>query len=80
MIVPVDFNKNETLSLYMEPVQIAAREGFLKIVEKHGNGKWAFEELEYKVYVEHIDDYEVLSEKEKYDLNTFMISFRSLYK
>jgi hypothetical protein len=80
MITPVNFNEKGILELYMSPVQIAAREGFLHIVEEHGNGKWAFEELEYKVYVEHIDEYEALNEEEKYDLNTFMISFRSLYK
>ena len=80
MIVPVNFNDKERLSSYMTPVQIAAREGFLKMAEKHGNGKWAFEELEWKVYVEHIDEYEALSEEDKFSLNTFMIAFRSLYK
>ena len=68
------------LYLYLKPVQIRARERFLEICEAHGNGRWAFETLEWEVYVEHIDEYESLSEDEKFDLNTFMISFRSLYK
>ena len=80
MIVPIDLNEEEKLNLYMTPAQIAVRKGFLNIVKKHGNGKWAFEELEYKLYVEHIDEYEALSEEDKFDLNIFMISFRSLYK
>ena len=78
MIIPVNIDTNK--ELYMKPVQIAARDGFLRLVQKHGNGKWAFEELEWLLYVQNIDAYESLSEEEKFDLNTFMISFRSLYK
>ena len=78
MIIPVNIDMNK--ELYMKPVQIAARDAFLKLVRKHGNGKWAFEELEWLLYVQNIDAYESLSEEEKFDLNTYMISFRSLYK
>ena len=78
MLIPV--NIDEKKNLYMHPLQIMAREMFLDIVKKHGNGKWAFEELEWLVYVEEIDEYEKLSEEEKWILNSFMRAFRSLYK
>ena len=78
MAKPIDIEKVK--NLYMHPVQIAARDEFLKIVTQHGNGKWAFEELEWKLYVDNIDKYEELSEDDKFALNTYMISFRSLYK
>lgn len=68
------------LHLYLKPVQIKARERFLKICEEHGNGLWAFERLEWEIYIDNIDLYESLSEEEKFDLNTFMSAFRSLYK
>ena len=78
MNLPVNIDMNK--ELYMKPVQIKAREAFLKLAQKHGNGRWAFEELEWLLYVQNIDAYESLSEEDKFDLNTFMISFRSLYK
>ena len=78
MNLPVNIDMNK--ELYMKPVQIKAREAFLKLAKKHGNGKWAFEELEWLLYVQNIDAYESLNEVEKFDLNTFMIAFRSLYK
>ena len=75
---PADIENN--LELYLEPVQIKVRNRFLEIAKEHGNGKWAFERLEWEVYVEYIDDYEELSEEEKFNLNMYMIAFRSLYK
>lgn len=78
MSSPVNIDDNKLL--YMHPLQAAARDLFLEISKKHGNGKWAFEELEYKLYVEHIDEYEALSEEDKFALNIYMIAFRSLYK
>ena len=72
---------NEELEcLFMHPLEAKMRRKFLEIVKKHGNGLWAFEELEWKIYVDGIDAYEALSEEEQWDLNTYMISFRSLYK
>ena len=75
---PADIDNN--LELYIHPVQIKARKRFLEICKEHGNGKWAFEKLEWEVYVEGIDEYEALSEDEQWQLNTFMIAYRSLYK
>ena len=76
----VPANIEENLELYMHPIQIKARNRFLEICKEHGNGKWAFERVEWEVYVDNIDAYEALSEDEKWILNTFMIAFRSLYK
>lgn len=64
----------------MNNMEERIKERFLKISEKHGNGLWAFEQLEYEVYVDHIDEYEALEEEEKIKLNVFMRAFRSLYK
>jgi hypothetical protein len=49
-------------------------------VNKHGVGKWGFDELEWEIYVKNADAYEALSEEEKFILNNYMIAFRSLYK
>jgi hypothetical protein len=78
MIKPTDVKNN--LNLYMHPLQIMARNMFLKMAEKHGNGLWAFEELEWKIYIDLIDEYEALNEEDKYALDSYMRAFRSLYK
>lgn len=79
MYKPLDLN-NELECLYMHPVEAKIRNKFLDIVRKHGNGKWAFEELEWLVYIEHIDEYEAMNEDDKFLMNVFMKAFRSLYK
>jgi hypothetical protein len=66
--------------IFMNNMEERIKERFLKISEKHGNGLLAFEQLEYEVYVDHIDEYEALEEEEKIKLNVFMRAFRSLYK
>ena len=79
MYKPLDL-KDELECTMMHPLEAEMRMKFLNLVKKHGNGLWAFEELEWLVYVVEIDRYESLSEEEKYVLNLFMRSFRSLYK
>lgn len=79
MYKPLDLN-NELECLYMHPIEAKIRNKFLDIVKKHGNGKWAFEELEWLVYIEHIDEYEAMNEDDKFLMNVFMKAFRSLYK
>ena len=79
MYKPLDLN-NELDCLIMNPIEAKLRNAFLEIVKKHGNGAWAFDELEWKVYVEHIDDYEAMNEDDKFHMNVFMRAFRSLYK
>lgn len=79
MYRPLDLN-NELECSFMHPVEAKLRNMFLQIVQKHGNGVWAFEELEWKVYVEGINEYEAMSEEDKFHMNVFMKAFRSLYK
>ena len=65
----------------MNNMEKRIKDRFLKISEKYdGNGLKAFEQLEYEIYVDHIDEYEALEENEKIKLNVFMKAFRSLYK
>lgn len=79
MYKPLDLN-DELECLYMHPIEVKLRNRFLEIAKKHGNGKWAFEELEWIVYINAIDEYEKLSEDDKWVLNSFMRVIRSLYK
>lgn len=78
MIKPVEIETCK--SLYMHPLEIMVRDRFLELVKKHGNGIWAFEELEWIIYINEIDKYEALSNEEKFILDLYMRSFRSLYK
>ena len=79
MYKPLDL-KDELECMYMHPIEAKMRMKFLDIVKKHGNGLWAFEELEWLVYVDGIDEYEAIIKEDKWVLNIFMRSFRSLYK
>jgi hypothetical protein len=79
MYKPLDVD-NELESSLMHPLEAEMRNRFLNIVKKHGNGIWAFEELEWEVYVRDVDRYESMSEEDKIILNKFMFAFRSLYK
>lgn len=79
MYKPLDL-KDELECALMHPIEAKLRMKFLDIVKKHGNGQWAFEELEWLVYVENIDEYEAMDEDDKIRLNVFMKAFRSLYK
>ena len=79
MYKPLDLD-NELECLYMHPVEAKIRNKFLEIVKKHGNGKWAQEELSWLIYIKHIDEYESLNEEDKFTLNMFMNAIRSLYK
>lgn len=76
--VPVNVDKK--ITLYLHPIEIKLRDRYLEIVEKHGNGLWALEELVWEVYDKHIDEYEALNEDDKYVLNMYMKVLRCLYK
>lgn len=78
MYKPLDFESCK--ELYLHPIEIAIRDEYLDIVKKHGNGRWAFDELEWKVYIDRIDEYESMNEEDKLILNLYMLAFRSLYK
>ena len=78
MILPTD---NEIkLGEFLHPIEQRVRERYLQLVDKHGVGKWAFDELEWEIYIKNIDAYEALSDDDKLILNAYMFAFRSLYK
>lgn len=76
--VPV--RADEKLELYLHPIEIKIRSRYLEIVKKHGNGLWALEELTWEIYEKHADEYNALSEDEKYILNMYMKVLSCLYK
>jgi len=78
MVLPTDNESN--LSSFLHPIEQKVRGRYLQLVDKHGVGKWAFDELEWEIYVKNIDAYEALSDEEKIILNNYMFAFRSLYK
>lgn len=71
---------DEKLELYLHPIEIKIRSRYLEIVQKHGNGLWALEELNWEIYEKHADKYNALSEDEKYILNMYMKVLSCLYK
>lgn len=73
-------NIEKNLDLYLHPIELKLRDRYLQIVQKHGNGLWALEELVWEVYDKHIVEYEALNEEEKFILNMYMRVLRSLYK
>ena len=73
-------NTVKNLDLYLHPIELKLRDRYLQIVQKHGNGLWALEELVWEVYDKHIDEYEALNEEDKFVLNMYMKVLRSLYK
>ena len=78
MILPSE-NDNR-LHVFLHPIEEKIRTRYLQLVDKHGVGLWAFDELEWEIYIKSIDEYEALSQEEKYILNAYMFAFRSLYK
>lgn len=71
---------DEKLELYLHPIEIKIRSRYLEIVQKHGNGLWALEELTWEIYEKHVDEYNALNEEEKYILNMYMKVLTCLYK
>lgn len=71
---------DENLENYLHPIEIKIRTRYLEIIQKHGNGLWALEELTWEIYDKHVDEYNALSEDEKYILNMYMKVLSCLYK
>ena len=75
---PADIEGN--LDLYLDPIEIKIRNKYLELVQKHGNGLWALEELEHEIFVKHKDEYESLNKQDKYILNMYIRVLKCLYK
>ena len=52
---------------------------FMEIVQKHGNGKWALDELHWLVYEKHKEEYNRLSEEDKYIVSMYMANLMRLH-
>ena len=53
---------------------------FLEIVSKHHIGKWAFEELEHEVFVNHSDYFQNLSQEEQWYTRGYLSALAKIYK
>lgn len=73
-------NTVKNMELYYHPLELKIRNRYATIVQKHGNGLWAIEELWWEVYDKYRDQYEALNEDEKYIVNMFMKTLSCLYK
>lgn len=64
----------------MDYIKRVLKNKMIEFSQKHGNGKWAYEELEWWLYETQQKNLAMLNEDEMFEINTFMNSFRSLYK
>lgn len=52
---------------------------FIQIVAKHGNGKWAIDELEWLIYDKYKAFYDDLPEEDKFIIGRYISSLRKLH-
>ena len=52
---------------------------FLQIVEKHGNGKWALDELQWLIYDKYRTLYDDLSDEDKYIVCMYIANLMRLH-
>jgi hypothetical protein len=52
---------------------------FLHIYEKHQNPVWTYEELEYLIFVKHLEDFSKLDEAEQWDIRHCMFALKKIY-
>ncbi len=52
---------------------------FLDIISKHSNAKWAREELEWLVYSEYKNDYDKLSEDDKFMVDNYFAALIKIH-
>lgn len=52
---------------------------FMELVQKHGNGKWALDELQWLVYEKHREEYNKLSEEDKYIVCMYIANLMKLH-
>ena len=52
---------------------------FLAIISKHSNAKWAREELEWLVYSEYKNDYDKLSEDDKFMVDNYFAALIKIH-
>lgn len=52
---------------------------YMEILDKHGNPKWAVEELEWKIFVEMADEFEKLQPHEQWIIRNYMGALQKLH-
>ena len=52
---------------------------FMDILSKHGDPKWALEELEWKVFVEMADQFEKLQPDEEWEVRNYLGALNKLH-
>lgn len=52
---------------------------YMEILDKHGNPKWALEELEWKVFVEMGDQFEKLNSHEQWEVRNYIDALNKLH-
>lgn len=52
---------------------------FMEIVQKHGNGKWALDELQWLIYEKHREEFNNLPEEDKYVVCMYIANLMRLH-
>lgn len=53
---------------------------FLKIYNCHHNAVWAYETLEYLIFIEHAKEFYQLTEEEQWEIRNLMGAIKKIYK
>lgn len=61
------------------PVEKIVTDKFCKIVEKHGNGKWALDELEYLIFEAYRGEFENLCEDDQWAVRHVIDAYKKIY-
>ena len=55
-------------------------EAFLRIYNYHHNAVWAYETLEYLIFIEHAKEFYQLTEEEQWEIRNLMGALKKIYK
>ena len=54
-------------------------EAFLRIYNYHHNAVWAYETLEYLIFIEHAKEFYQLTEEEQWEIRNLMGAIKKIY-
>ena len=54
-------------------------EAFLKIYNYHHNAVWAYETLDYMIFVEHAKEFYQLTDEEQWEIRNLMGAIKKIY-
>ena len=63
----------------MNNIEKALLNKFMEIVQKHGNGKWALDELQWLIYEKHKEEFNKLSDEDKYIVYMYIANLKRLH-